>query len=105
MAGRANLVLDNLIAEKKALPMIVVMPWGHALPFNTRPAAGQPSNNDVFEHYLIKDVIPLSNRNTGWPPAAPAGPSSACPWAAPRPCRSAFPTATSSPPSASSATA
>jgi enterochelin esterase-like enzyme len=59
MAGRANLVLDNLIAEKKALPMIVVMPWGHALPFNSRPAAGQPSNNDVFEHYLIKDVIPL----------------------------------------------
>jgi enterochelin esterase-like enzyme len=59
MAGRANLVLDNLIAEKKALPMIVVMPWGHALPFNSRPAPGQPSNNDVFEHYLIKDVIPL----------------------------------------------
>lgn len=59
MAGRANLVLDNFIAAKKAVPMIVVMPWGHALPFGSRPPAGQPGNNDVFERYLIEDVVPL----------------------------------------------
>jgi enterochelin esterase family protein len=59
MAGRANLVLDNLIAEKKAVPMIVVMPWGHALPFGSRPGPGQPTNNDLFEQYVIKDVVPL----------------------------------------------
>jgi enterochelin esterase-like enzyme len=59
MAGKANLILDNLIAEKKAVPMIVVMPWGHALPFGARPAAGQPSNNDVFEKYLLDEVMPL----------------------------------------------
>jgi enterochelin esterase-like enzyme len=59
MAGRAHLILDNFINDKKALPMIVVMPWGHALPFGTKPAAGQPSNNDVFEQYLLKDVMPL----------------------------------------------
>jgi enterochelin esterase-like enzyme len=59
MAGRANLILDNLIADKKAVPMIVVMPWGHALPFGTRPAAGRPSNNDLFEQYLLKEVVPL----------------------------------------------
>jgi enterochelin esterase-like enzyme len=59
MAGRANLILDNLIADKKALPMIVVMPWGHALPFGARPAAGQPSNNDLFERYLLDEVMPL----------------------------------------------
>jgi enterochelin esterase-like enzyme len=59
MAGRANLVLDNLQAEKKAAPMIVVMPWGHALPFGARPAAGQPTNNDLFERYLLEDVVPL----------------------------------------------
>jgi enterochelin esterase-like enzyme len=59
MAGRANFILDNLIAEQKAVPMVVVMPWGHALPFGTRPPAGQPSNNDVFAQYLIKDVMPL----------------------------------------------
>ena len=27
--GRANFILDNLIADKKAKPMIVVMPAGH----------------------------------------------------------------------------
>ena len=59
MAGKANLILDNLIAEKKAVPMIVVMPWGHALPFGAHPAKGEPSNNDLFERYLLEDVRPL----------------------------------------------
>lgn len=59
MAGRAHLILDNFLAEKKAVPMIVVMPWGHALPFGARPPAGQPANNDVFEDYLMKEVVPL----------------------------------------------
>ena len=59
MAGRANFILDNLQADKKAVPMIVVMPWGHALPFGARPAAGQPTNNDLFERYLVEDVLPL----------------------------------------------
>jgi len=27
--GRANLILDNLIAARKARPMVVVMPFGH----------------------------------------------------------------------------
>jgi enterochelin esterase-like enzyme len=30
MIGRANNILDNLIAEKKAVPMVVVMPLGNA---------------------------------------------------------------------------
>jgi enterochelin esterase-like enzyme len=59
MCGRANHILDNFIADKKAVPMIVVMPWGHALPFGARPPAGQPGNNDVFEEYLMKEVVPL----------------------------------------------
>jgi enterochelin esterase-like enzyme len=59
MVGNANLILDNLQAEKKAVPMIIVMPWGHALPFGTRPAAGQPSNNELYEKYLLNDVMPL----------------------------------------------
>ena len=32
--GRANFILDNLIAAKKARPMIVVMPAGHTGPFS-----------------------------------------------------------------------
>jgi len=59
MAGRANLILDNLIAAKRAARMIVVMPWGHALPFGAKPPLGQPGNNDVFADYLLKDVMPL----------------------------------------------
>jgi enterochelin esterase-like enzyme len=59
MAGRAHFILDNLQADKKAAPMIVVMPWGHALPFNARPGTGQPSNNDLFERYLVEEVMPL----------------------------------------------
>ena len=59
MAGRAHMVLDNMIADKQIAPMIVVMPWGHALPFGARPPAGEPSNNDVFTKYLVDEVVPL----------------------------------------------
>jgi enterochelin esterase family protein len=43
MIGRANNILDNLIAEGKARPMVVVMPLGHAIQsFWTGPAKGVP---------------------------------------------------------------
>lgn len=57
-AGHANWILDNLIAQKRARPMVVVMPAGHALPF-TAPRNGPVSNNDLFEQYLTKEVIPV----------------------------------------------
>ena len=56
LAGHANFILDNLLAEKKAVPMIVVMPFGHAVPFGGR---GQGNNTDLYEQYIVKDVIPL----------------------------------------------
>lgn len=41
MIGRANNIIDNLIAEGKAQPMVVVMPLGHAIQsFWTGPAKG-----------------------------------------------------------------
>lgn len=57
--GNLNFLLDNLIAEKKAAPMIVVMPFGHALPFGQR---GEPprTNTSLFEAYLLQDVLPLA---------------------------------------------
>lgn len=55
LAGQANFILDNLIAEKKAVPMIVVMPYGHAVPYGT-PGG---KNNQVFDEYITKEVIPL----------------------------------------------
>ena len=43
MIGRANNILDNLIAEGKAKPMVVVMPLGHAIQsFWTGPAKNVP---------------------------------------------------------------
>lgn len=57
-AGHVNLILDNLIAEGKAKPMIVVMPAGHALPFSAG-RGGPVNNNDLFEQFLVKDLIPV----------------------------------------------
>ena len=58
LAGQANYILDNLLAEKKLVPMIVVMPFGHAVPFGSaRPV--ESTNTTVFEQYLLQDVLPL----------------------------------------------
>jgi enterochelin esterase-like enzyme len=56
-AGRANLILDSLIAEKRAVPMIVVMPLGHAVPFGSPPEL-QAKNTPLFEQYLLKEIMP-----------------------------------------------
>ena len=58
LAGNANFILDNLIAEKKAEPMIVVMPFGHAVPFGS-PREMQAKNVDLYEQYLLQDVMPM----------------------------------------------
>jgi len=58
MAGNANFVLDNLLAGGKVLPMIVVMPFGHATPFGVPVPEGGITNDALFEDYLLKDVIP-----------------------------------------------
>jgi enterochelin esterase-like enzyme len=57
LAGNANFILDNLIAEQKAKPMIIVMPFGHAVPFGS-PREVQAKNAEVYEDYILKDVIP-----------------------------------------------
>ena len=57
-AGNANFVLDNLLAAGKAVPMIVVMPFGHATPFGIPMPPGGVSNDALFEDYMLRDVIP-----------------------------------------------
>ena len=52
--GKANFILDNLIAAKRAVPMIVVMPFGHAVPF----AGPQSNNTAMMERYLVEEVMP-----------------------------------------------
>ncbi len=58
MVGAANYILDNLIAGKKAEEMVVVMPYGHAVPYDA-PRDQSPSNTEVFERYLLQDVMPM----------------------------------------------
>ena len=57
--GKANFILDNLIAAKQARPMVVVMPWGHAVPFD----GPQDRNNELFEQYLLQEVLPAVQRD------------------------------------------
>lgn len=56
-AGRTNWIMDNLIAAKRAKPMIVVMPLGHAVPFGAAPEA-QAKNLPLFEEYFLKEIMP-----------------------------------------------
>ncbi|MBN1782763.1 esterase [bacterium] len=56
--GRAGFILDNLIAAKQAVPMIVVMPAGHTRPWRW----GQPLNQggiDEFQEDFTQDIMPL----------------------------------------------
>jgi enterochelin esterase-like enzyme len=59
--GHMNFILDNLIADKKAVPMIVVMEKGYAIRANaTPPAPGQGrGDGGAFEDVVIKDLIPM----------------------------------------------
>lgn len=57
-AGYANFVFDNLLAQKKMVPMIVVMPFGHATPFGVPVPPGGKTNDQLFEDYVLQDVIP-----------------------------------------------
>jgi len=55
--GRAHLILDNLIAEGKAVPMLLVMPDGHA---DLQEEEGDHKANFVkFEADLLGSVLPL----------------------------------------------
>jgi enterochelin esterase-like enzyme len=61
--GRANLILDNLIAAGKAKPMIVVMPYGRARQdVYLGPAAAQQTDAKAFENDLLQDVLPFAEK-------------------------------------------
>ncbi len=75
-AGRINIILDNLIAEGKARPMIVVMPYGNIEGRNAAQT-GQPKPDDpadregieaiiramTFEEDLLNYIIPFIESN------------------------------------------
>ncbi len=60
--GRANFILDNLIAANRAKPMIVVTNSGYAsyAPVPDRPADQLPKGpNAAFEEVMLNEVIPM----------------------------------------------
>ena len=74
--GRAGLIMDNLIAEGKVTPFIIVMENGGMTtrpgfaPRGAPPAGAPPRGNgrgmfdfSAFEHALIEDVIPFIDAN------------------------------------------
>ena len=75
MIGRANNILDNLIAEGKAKPMVVVMPQGHPIQsFWTGPAKGvsqpppsgataPPAIEGGFFRDFLTDLMPMVERD------------------------------------------
>jgi enterochelin esterase-like enzyme len=63
--GRANVILDNLIARGKAKPMLIVMPLGYGAPEILTPNSGGfrgpgigQRNLDRFRETLLTEVIP-----------------------------------------------
>jgi enterochelin esterase family protein len=55
--GKANLILDNLIAEKKAVPMIIVMDNCYAAKAGEAP--GPRGATGAFQDVMIREIIPM----------------------------------------------
>lgn len=67
-AGAANIILDNLIADGKAKPMIVVNPLGYGLPRKqlTGPAAMRSETSRTrFTAEVLEEIVPEVERTYG----------------------------------------
>ncbi len=61
VVGRANFIVDNLLAKNKARPLVIVMPYGHTP--SAPPDMRSIGNYGAFQRDLIDDVIPyVQNR-------------------------------------------
>ena len=66
--GKVDFILDNLIAEGKASPMLIVMDRGYAIDPTRRRVEVEPGNlraamaNNAFPDVLVKDIIPLIDK-------------------------------------------
>ena len=75
MIGRAGFIIDNLLAEKKAKPMIIVMPNGSiprpanfpaftpGTPPSPELAAAMAASQERFTKELLNDIIPYVEKN------------------------------------------
>lgn len=66
--GHAGQIMDNLIAEKKAVPFLIVMDYGQGQNIHLKgqyaPQEAQQGsrNNDAFQVVLLTDIIPMVER-------------------------------------------
>jgi enterochelin esterase-like enzyme len=62
-SGKAEVILDNLIAEGKLKPLVAVMPFGFAAPRATGTGRGDAAENKMqregFLKDFLEDVMPL----------------------------------------------
>ena len=62
--GKVNVILDNLIAQGKAVPMIVVMPYGNVFGSTPSPTTlAAAKMYEKFEQELTECVMPLVEKN------------------------------------------
>jgi enterochelin esterase family protein len=62
--GRANFILDNLIAAKRAVPMIIVLPYGNTLTGTPDPTSLRAADMyKVFNDELIGSIMPYVEVN------------------------------------------
>ena len=63
--GRANIILDNLIANGEAKPMIVVMPYGRAYPLISKGSGSLRNwdNLQEFQKDFKSNILPFIERN------------------------------------------
>jgi enterochelin esterase-like enzyme len=59
--GAADTILDNLVADQKAVPMIVVMPNGN-WSSSRADSYGAPLVSDAFADELVDDIVPAVER-------------------------------------------
>jgi len=57
--GRANFIMDNLLAQKKAVPMLIVMPYGNMKMDVPGPATPEAAKMyQVFSQEMMQCIIP-----------------------------------------------
>lgn len=58
--GRANYILDNLIADGRSKPMIIVMPRGHV---EADRQIDREKNNELLQQVLYEEIVPYIDAN------------------------------------------
>src|SRR5206468_9217259 len=61
--GKAHLIADNLLADGKIKPLMIVMPYGQ---LNSRTNANDALGADFqekFEAQILKEIIPATEKN------------------------------------------